>query len=276
MQGVNVARLCAAVNMSRWNWYKGEKARKRRKVDEDMVEQLVKQERKIHPRLGGCKLYEVLKPDFRDNGIRIGRDRLFEVLRKKDLLVPPLPNSCRTTDSAHSLPVFYNLIRDLMVTAPNQVWVSDITYLRTEDGFVYLTTIMDLYSRKIVGHHCGNSLEAVGCIKALEKALSDLPQDSHPIHHSDRGCQYCCHEYVNRLKARDLPISMTEENHCAENAHAERLNGIVKQEYALGMTFNNAAQAQQAVEQAVYLYNNKRPHKSLKMWRPAEVHRQAA
>ena len=276
MEAVNVSRLCNAVNMSRWNWYKGQKTRKRRQVDEDMVEHLVKQERKMQPRLGGRKLYEVLKPDFRELDIFVGRDRLFEILRKKDLLVPPLPKSCRTTDSAHCLPVFYNLIKDLVVTHPNQVWVSDITYLRTEEGFVYLSTIMDLYSRKIVGYHCGDTLESVGCIEALENALSELPQGSNPIHHSDRGCQYCCHEYVKRLKARDMPISMTEENHCAENAHAERLNGTLKGEYALGMTFKNAAHAKETVEQGVYLYNNRRPHKNLKMCRPAEVHRQAA
>ena len=228
MEAVNVSRLCNAVNMSRWNWYKGQKTRKRRQVDEDMVEHLVKQERKMQPRLGGRKLYEVLKPDFRELDIFVGRDRLFEILRKKDLLVPPLPKSCRTTDSAHCLPVFYNLIKDLVVTHPNQVWVSDITYLRTEEGFVYLSTIMDLYSRKIVGYHCGDTLESVGCIEALE------------------------------------------------NAHAERLNGTLKGEYALGMTFKNAAHAKETVEQGVYLYNNRRPHKNLKMCRPAEVHRQAA
>jgi len=172
--------------------------------------------------------------------------------------------------------VFVNLVKDLDVVRPNQVWVSDITYVRVEDSFVYLALIMDLYSRKIVGYHCGDSLEAIGCIKALQRASEELPEDCQPIHHSDRGCQYCCHDYVERLDEQGMAISMTETNHCAENAHAERLNGILKQEYGLGMTLKNLEYARKAVDQAVALYNYRRPHKSLDMKRPAEVHRQSA
>ena len=177
-----------------------------------------------------------------------------------------------TTQSYHNLPVFGNAIKDLEVTAPNQVWVSDITYLRTREDFVYLALITDKYSRKIVGWHVGESLEAIGCVRALERALSDLPEGSKPIHHSDQGSQYCCHQYVERLQQRGLAISMTETNHCAENAMAERMNGILKQEYGLGVEFGLKADARRAVDQGVWLYNTQRPHTALDYQTPAQVH----
>jgi transposase InsO family protein len=258
------------------NWYKGKRKRQNVQVDEELIVSLVKEERKIQPRIGTRKLLELLAPELEKAGTSIGRDRLFRVLRRHDLLVPPLPRSYRTTDSRHVLPVFHNLAADVETTAPNQVWVSDITYVRIEDSFVYLSLIMDRHSRRIVGYHCGDSLEALGCIEALDMALGDLPEDAAPIHHSDRGCQYCCHEYVKRLERRGLPVSMTERNHCAENAHAERLNGILKQEYGLGLVFRDLDHARRAVEQAVWIYNNRRPHTSLGMRVPADVHSEAA
>lgn len=274
---VNISSLCRTVGMSRQNWYRERKARERRQIDEELVVKLVKDERKLQNRMGGRKLHGVLKPALDDAGIQVGRDRLFDVLRRHNLLVPRLPRSSRTTNSHHSLPVFRNLVKNLNTTAANQVWVSDITYIRVGRGdFVYLTLIMDRHSRKIVGYHCGDSLETLGCIKALEMAIKELPENEKPIHHSDRGCQYCSHKYVSALNDRDLPVSMTETDHCAENAHAERLNGILKQEYALGMTFKDLNHARCVVDQAVWLYNHRRPHTSLKMKVPAAVHRQAA
>jgi len=262
--------------MVRQNYYKERAARQRREVDAGLVVQVVKRERQVQPRLGTRKLYSFLKPEFEAAGVEFGRDRMFEILRDHDLLLEPLPKSPQTTYSKHSLPVFKNLISDLEATAPNQIWVSDMTYIRTAEGYEYLSLIMDRYSRNIVGFHCGATLEATGTIAALERAMADLPEDRYPIHHSDRGCQYCCHEYANRLLDRSLPVSMTEENHCYENGAAERLNGTLKREYGLRMKFRTRAQARAAASQAVWLYNNRRPHLSLSMKTPASVHRVAA
>jgi len=262
--------------MTPQNYYKKRMKSEEKRIDEDLIVELVRRERRLQPRLGGRKLYEILGPALSELGLKIGRDQLFRVLREREMLVPPLPRTPRTTPSRHCLPVFGNLIAALEPTDPNQIWVSDITYVRIETGFVYLALIMDRYSRKIVGHHCGDTLEAIGCVRALDQALAELPPGCRPIHHSDRGCQYCCHEYVERLTDRGLAVSMTERNHCYENAHAERVQGILKQEYGLRMTFKNLEQARNAVEQAVWLYNHRRPHSSLQFQIPAEVHRQVA
>lgn len=262
--------------MSRQNFYKRRVARSRRAVDEELVVQLVNQERRQQPRLGVRKLQHILRSELQEADVEVGRDRIFEILRGRDLLVKPLPKSARTTNSRHSLPVFRNLIADVETSAPNEIWVNDLTYIRTLEGFEYLSLNMDLHSRKVVGFHCGEDLSTAGCLAALDQALADLPEGIHPIHHSDRGCQYCSHDYVRRLMDHGLSPSMTEENHCAENATAERLNGILKQEYGLGGTFRSRAQARAAVAQAVWLYNNRRPHTSLQLRTPVEVHKRAA
>lgn len=269
-------RLCERAGMSRQNYYKTRTGRQRRVVDDGLVVELVQGERRQQPRLGVRKLHFKLRERLEEAGVEIGRDRMFEVLRSRDMLVKPLPKAPRTTNSRHSLPVFKNLIAELETTGPHQVWVGDLTYLRTQDGFEYLSLLMDRHSRKIVGFNCGDDLSTNGPMAALNQALADLPEGASPIHHSDRGCQYCSHDYVDRLTESGATVSMTEENHCAENATAERLNGILKQEYALGTTFRTRAQARVAVREAVTLYNNHRPHLSLGMQTPEEVHRKAA
>lgn len=274
--GISIRRLCARVGMSRQNYYAARRLRLRRQVDEAMIVELVKRERQLQPRLGGRKLLHLIREDLRDAGVEVGRDRFFEVLAEADLLVVPKPGTPRTTNSRHSLPVFANLLADRELSAPNEAWVSDLTYIRTDEGFVYAALITDAYSRMIVGAHIGDNLEAEGCLQALEQALATLPAGKQPIHHSDRGSQYCCHAYVERLQARGLPISMTQIMHCYENAKAERVNGILKQEYELDRTFRTKAQAKAAFEQAVWLYNHRRPHLRLNYRFPADVHQEAA
>jgi transposase InsO family protein len=259
--------------MSRQNYYAQRQRRQRQAVDADLIEAMVLSERRLQPRLGGRKLYTLLQPELRAAGVKIGRDRFFAVLAQRELLLEPQPAAypC-TTHSRHNLPVFTNRIKDLKLTGANQVWVSDITYLRTEEGFLYLALITDKFSRKIVGHHGGDTLETEGCLKALELALALLPEGAQPIHHSDCGSQYCSHLYVNRLAQHNLGVSMTETDHCAENALAERVNGILKQEYGLGTRFRTKAEALRAVAQGIQLYNSRRPHRALNYQIPDRVH----
>lgn len=261
------------MGITRQNYYARRQVREAQAVDAALIIELVQAERRVQPRLGTRKLRVVLQGALAQAGVALGRDRFFEVLRRGGLLLDPLPREYpQTTSSYHCLPVFGNLVKERVLSAPNEVWVSDLTYLRTAEGFLYLALVTDKFSRKIVGYHCGDTLEAIGCVRALGMALKDLPAGAHPIHHSDQGSQYCCHEYVQALAKRGLTISMTVQNHCAENALAERLNGILKAEYGLGGKFKTKAAARLAVDQAVRLYNTRRPHTMLGYRLPAQVH----
>ena len=246
-------------------------------MDAELVVALVKAERQIQPRLGMRKLHFLLQATLAREGVVLGRDRFLEVLRAHDLLLAPKAAEYpRTTNSHHCLPVFTNRIKGLTVSQPNEVWVGDLTYVRTDMGFLYLALLTDKASRKVVGYHCGDTLAAGGCLAALKQALADMPAGAKPIHHSDQGTQYCCHEYVNWLVGHGLSVSMTEKDHCAENALAERMNGILKSEYGLGAHFKTKASAHLAVGQAVHLYNTRRPHTALGYRTPQEAHSLAA
>lgn len=258
--------------MSRQNFYKQRQVRQKRAVDEGLVVQLVRQERNIQPRLGTRKLHHILCEEWLKAGVSIGRDRLFGLLRRHDLLILRRRRYARTTDSRHGLPVYPNLLRQAVLTGPHQAWVSDITYLRTREGFMYLSMVMDAFSRKIVGYDCHDRLESEGALRALSMAMGQLPAEANVIHHSDRGCQYCSGRYIRRLKQRRIRISMTEENHCYENSRAERLNGILKQEYGLGGVLRSKSDAVRAVREAVQLYNQRRPHQALGYRCPEQVH----
>jgi transposase InsO family protein len=272
---VTVKALCLKLGMSRQNYYARRTLRSRRWVDGELVMQLVRQERQWQPRLGARKLRVLLRDPLAKAGVRMGRDRFLEVLREYDLLLlPRRSENPRTTNSYHNLPIFTNLIKALAVSRPNQVWVGDLTYLRTEEGFMFLALLTDKMSRHIVGHHCSDSLESIGCQHALRMALKQLPEGVEAIHHSDRGCQYCCHDYVEMAQAGGLTMSMTEVDHCAENALAERMNGILKGEYALDQRFKTKAHTMKAVEEAIRLYGNRRPHSALGYRFPAQVHAQ--
>ncbi len=272
----SISALAVKLGMSRQNFYKGRRARVKAEADADLVEQLVRGERSLQPRLGGRKLFKILVPLLENEGIKLGRDRFFTILREKGLLVPPLPKSPRTTRFEPSLPAFHNLAAGLELTGPNQAWAADITYIRTDEGFLYLSLITDMWSRKIVGFHVGDSLETEGALAALAMALASVRSGAKPVHHSDRGCQYASHLYVGKLQEAGLQISMTEELHCYENAMAERVNGILKQEYYIGSCFRNKNQAKAAVKEAVYLYNIRRPHISLDYETPEKMHGGAA
>ena len=225
--------------------------------------QIVKQRRKSLPREGVRKLKISLKNEFDKANLKVGRDTLFNLLRKHNMLTLRKKPSYRTTNSLHRFYKYKNIIKDIEVARPNQVWVSDITYIRTVKGFCYLALITDVYSRKIVGWDLSNSLELSGCVRALNKALYKAKNIQGLIHHSDRGIQYCSNQYTQILKRKKIAISMTEENHCYENALAERVNGILKDEFYLDQTFDNVAHAKRATKNAIKLYNEIRLHLSL-------------
>lgn len=272
---INVSNICEVLNMSRQNFYKSKHIREKEFINETLVLHLVHDERAFHPRIGTRKLFFLIKERCLQNDIKIGRDKLFSILKKNNLLITKTISSPKTTDSRHRLSVYSNLISDITVSRPNEVWVSDITYIRTIEGFMYASIITDSYSRKIIGYYVGDSLETYGCVNALHVALKTIKNGIVPIHHSDRGCQYCSYQYIEILDDNKISISMTEKNHCYENAKAERVNGILKQEYLIGSNFKTKEQAKASFVQAVYLYNNKRPHLKLDYRTPSEVYERA-
>ena len=225
--------------------------------------------------IGGKKLYKLLKSDMDKVRENIGRDKFFDILRKHELLVKRRKKYVRTTDSYHRFHKYKNKLKEQLLTGPGQAYVNDITYLRTEEGFMYLFLQTDGYSRMITGWDLSDSLAIEGAVKALQMTLRQCSNGEGVIHHSDRGIQYCCKEYVEILKRNKMEISMTEENHCYENALAERVNGILKEEFLLGEKFANKALALKAVKQAIESYNNYRPHWSLNLCTPQQIHHAA-
>lgn len=217
-----------------------------------------------------------LHEDFDKQQLKVGRDALFKVLRKHQMLTLRKKYSCRNTNSYHRFYKYNNMIKEMKVTKPNQVWVADITYIRTLNGFCYLALITDMYSRKIVGYDLSDSLELKGCVRALNKAIYQAKNIKELIHHSDRGIQYCSNVYTQILKKNNINISMTEENHCYENALAERINGILKDEFYLDQTFMNTTHAKRAAKNAINLYNEIRLHLSLNFKTPNMVYQLSA
>jgi putative transposase len=259
--------------MTPQNYYARRKAGSRQEVDVGLMLELVGAERRCQPRLGGRKLYFLIQVELKEAGVKMGRDRFFEELGKAGLLVERKRSEWpKTTSFNPRLPVFKNLNKRTKVTGRNQVWVSDITYVRTMEGFMYLGLITDRWSRKIVGYHLGETLEAKDALKALAMAVKGLRRGEKPIHHSDRGSQYASHAYVKATKDAGLEMSMTEKDHCAENAMAERVNGILKQEYWLDANFETRKEAIIASREGVSLYNTRRPHTALKFQTPELAH----
>jgi putative transposase len=272
----SVQEVCACFELTRDAYYKFFKRKEKQEAVNHKVLKLVKEERRYQPRVGTRKLHVDLQKQFIKHSLKVGRDKLFAILRQNKMLVKRKKASCKTTDSYHRFHKYSNLIKDMEVTAPNQVWVSDITYIRTVKGFCYLALITDMYSRKIVGHDISDSLELAGCLRALKKALRQAKPAAGLTHHSDRGVQYCSNQYVEALLKKGIKISMTEENHCYENAIAERVNGILKDEFYLDQCFSSTDHARIAAENAIHIYNTKRLHVSLGYKTPNYVFKNAA
>lgn len=225
------------------------------------------------PRVGTRKLHAQLT----EAGLGIGRDRLFAILRTTGRLVRRKPRYTRTTYSRHGYAVAPNRLKTMTVTAPRQVVVSDITYLRlAPQAFVYLFLVTDLYSRKIVGWHVSRDLSHYAAVIALHRAIETLGEVTGVVHHSDRGSQYCCHDYLQQLAVARMLSSMTDDNHCYQNAVAERINGILKDEFDLDAVFPSVSAAVDAVAQAIAIYNEVRTHWSLDLQTPDQVFYHAA
>jgi putative transposase len=251
--------------------YKQEKRQVRQIKEAQLVIGLVKKIREDQPRLSVRKLQVLMQEDFNKNGIKLGRDGLFDLLREFDMLVKTRRYKHYTTDSRHSFRKYPNRLKEVKPTTPNRIWVSDITYIEGSQGFNYLSLITDAYSRKIVGHCLSENYSAKGTIEALKKALKQNRIEAGLIHHSDRGVQYCCKEYTSILKKKKAIISMTENGSPYENAMAERVNGILKTEL-LQKKYTDREQAVKAIDKAVAIYNTKRPHLSIGMLTPHQAH----
>jgi putative transposase len=237
-----------------------------------MILDLIAQIRFRMPRIGGRKLYYLLAPHFKQNGIVIGRDGLFTFMRERGLLVKPRRRYCVTTNSNHWLRKHPNLLVELNPTGREQVLVSDITYVETGEGFVYLFLITDGYSRKILGYHVSVDMRAESALIALKMAVKSIVYSQGIIHHSDRGVQYCSELYVDHLTKLHMHLSMTEPSSPTQNAIAERVNGILKTEWIYHKYFETRKDAQKEIPKIIKIYNEERPHDSLGKLTPSKAH----
>lgn len=238
-----------------------------------MVKRLVNNERKLLPRVGTRKLYYLIKEELDRQGIRFGRDKLFDLMRVNGLQIKPRRRYTQTTMSKHWLRKWPNLIKNTSVTSIDEIWVSDITYLKTEEGNCYLNMITDAYSRKIVGYAVADNMETESMIEALKIATVNRKNKDKPtIHHSDRGMQYCSKEYVLLTSQNNIRLSMTENGDPYENALAERMNRTIKEEFGMDKTLRDRQQVKKLVAESILLYNQKRPHLALNMKTPDMVY----
>lgn len=269
-----MGRLCLLFGLTRQAYYQHYWYLEERSFEDELIINEVLRIRKDHPRMGGRKLYELLEPFMIDHQIKMGRDALFDLLSANHLLVRRRKRRIHTTHSFHWLRKYPNRIRGFVPTKANQLWVSDITYWKIETGFLYISFITDAFSHKIVGYQLAETLEASASVKALEMALTETTQPiGELIHHSDRGIQYCSSEYVKLLQDHAVQISMTENGDPLENAIAERVNGIIKEEYLECYQINNFPEAKELLDRVVKLYNDQRPHMSIGNMIPSQVHR---
>lgn len=271
---IGLAKLCGWFGITRQAYYFENWKEMDRGIEEEIILKEVFRVRKDHQRIGTRKLYAMLTPVMIEHQVKMGRDKLFDLLSAHHLLIRRRRRNIRTTFSNHWLRKYPNLTRNFVPTGPNQLWVSDITYWKVNGYTVYITFITDAYSHRVVGYNLAETLEAVECVRALQMALSALGAESHLqlIHHSDRGLQYCSNEYVGLLNKYDIKISMTESGDPLENPVAERVNGIMKEEYLEPAAVKSVKEAISYLHKAIVLYNNERPHMSISNYTPDRVH----
>jgi len=265
--------ICGLFGKSRQGWYDLKQHQGKKVLQKALILEKVRKIRVDLPKLGAIKLRVMAEKHLQDHHLTIGRDAFFQLMRENGLLIKRRRSYMTTTNSNHLFKKFPDLVNQGEALMPEEIWVSDITYIRMKSGFLYLALVTDAYSRKIVGYNLSRNLRADGCIKALQMALNRRIYPQRPlIHHSDRGIQYCCNAYVELLQQHRLHISMTQSGSPYDNAIAERINGILKTEFALGSTFESYATAMAAVDQAIDKYNYLRPHFSCDLQTPQYRH----
>ena len=264
-----LGRICRLFGITRQAHYKHLKAIEKAVIEDYIVQEMVLNIRKDHPIMGTRKIYHLIKPDLERLNIKMGRDALFDLMSYNGLQVKKRKRKHITTNSNHIFKKYPNLIKGLEPIRPNQVWVSDITYIKSGEQFQYLFLISDAYSKKILGYRLSRTLDSINAVNSLQDAITNACKPiSGLIHHSDRGIQYCSKEYIKLLSSHKIKISMTENGDPRENPIAERINGILKEEY-----FNQYPKLTQLVlEESIKKYNNLRPHLSCNMKTPFEAH----
>ena len=271
---ISLAKLCGWFGITRQAYYQNNWEGISTSIEEEIIIQEVKRIRKNHKRMGTRKLYEMTQEFMNHHGVKMGRDALFDLLSANHMLVRKRKRKMQTTNSFHRFRKYPNLIKNLIPIRINQIWVSDITYWKLKEKHVYISFVTDAYSHKIVGYQVAETMETIESIGALRMALSALGAESHPnlTHHSDRGIQYCSNAYVKLLLDNNIKISMTEKGDPLENAIAERINGIIKNEYLETYVIDNIKQAKELLKTVVELYNSERPHMSIGNLTPNKVY----
>jgi transposase InsO family protein len=269
---VGLSKLCWLFGVTRQAYYQSFYKEEFVGIEEELVIKEVISIRKNHPRIGTRKLYIMLESFMLEHQIKMGRDALFDLLSLHGLLIRRRRRRIVTTQSYHWMKKYPNLIKEFTPLYPNQLWVSDITYWKTKAGLFYISLITDAFSHKVVGHNLAETMEAVESVKALEKAFTENNQIGNLIHHSDRGSQYCSFKYVNLLQDYNVKISMTETGDPLDNAIAERINGIIKDEYLDCYTVDTFEEAIELLDKVVDLYNEERPHMTIGNLSPQKVH----
>lgn len=268
---MSLSRSCRLFGQSRQSIYKAEKRQRERCKELSQIKPLVLDIRREMPRIGTRKLYHLLKPKLEEKSIKLGRDGLFRYLRAEQMLVPKPKVYTKTTNSKHWLRKYPNLLTNREIKSPEEVFVSDITYIQTRDSTQYLSLVTDAYSRRIMGYKLSADMSTANVIQALQQAIRNKKTITKTIHHSDRGLQYCSKIYQMELKRNNMIPSMTDGYDCYQNALAERMNGIIKNEFLI-YKCNTAEELQVLVDESIKTYNHKRPHTSLGYQTPNSYH----
>jgi transposase InsO family protein len=262
-------------NISRQAYYKSEKLENKKQLSEQLCLKRLQDIREDQSKIGCRKLYYLMSDYLNTLPYKFSRDKLFELLRNNNLLVKKKRRYAVTTNSNSLNPIYPNLLKDKQVTRANEVWITDITYIKIKEGFVYLSLVADYYSRKILGYNVSPDLSTNGPFQALKRAcnISNIKDFHELIHHSDRGCQYRSIEYTKYLKNKSVNISMSRSGNPYDNAVMERINGTLKDEFLLGETFSDILAVKKTAKRAITTYNEKRPHLSLMYKTPSYIYK---